>query len=232
MPDHTTRISKEAQTEISRRASLTGQSAKQLIDELLAIGEKYQPSPSKWSDWAKSQKIDPNKIEKFLSLQQITAVAKPPTTIVDALILDLWRMESLKHWADNPIDHSRLSITSKLKYKKTPRTRQQILDYVDSKMSNPSQLLKDTGISWAGLFKQYFESENFKKAIDNRLKELTHQNILYKPTRGTYELELTSINERQWLLIHGLTILPPSRQSSKKPRHGYQMPPLIDILIP
>ena len=164
--------------------------------------------------------------------QQTTAIAKPPTTIVDALILDLWRLESLKHWTDNPIDHSRLSITSKLKYKKTPRTRQQILDYVDSKMSNPSQLLKDAGISWAGLFKQYFESQNFKKAIDNRLKELTHQNILYKPTRGTYELELTSINERQWLLIHGLTILPPSRQSSKKPRHGYQIPPLNDILIP
>ena len=164
--------------------------------------------------------------------QQATTIAKPPTTIVDALILDLWRLESLKHWANNPIDHSRLSITSKLKYKKTPRKRQQILDYVNSKMSNPSQLFKDTGISWAGLFKQYFESENFKKAIDNRLKELTHRNILYKPTRGTYELELTSINERQWLLIHGLTILPPSRQSSRKPRHGYQMPPLSDILIP
>tara|TARA_B100001146_G_scaffold158861_1_gene139903 strand:+ start:432 stop:1115 length:684 start_codon:yes stop_codon:yes gene_type:complete len=226
MADHTVRISKEGQAEINRMAKLSGQSAKEYLDKVLGMG-KY---PDKWSEWAKANKIDESQVDDVLGIRQ-SKIAKPPTTIIDAMILDLWRLESLKHWEENPVDHSRLSITSKLKLKRTSRTRQHIIDYVGSNMSHPSPFLKDTGISWSGLFKQYFESDNFKKVIDNRLKKLAHQNFLYKPTRGIYELELTDITERQWQLIHALTILPPSRQSSRKPRYGYQIPPLIDILV-
>ena len=221
MPDHTMRISKEAQTEINRRAKLSGTSAREVLDEVLANPDGI----NKWNEWAKAQKID-----AVLGIRQ-SKVAKPPTPIIDAMILDLWRLESIKHWEENPIDHSRLSITSKLKFKKTSRTRQQIIDYVGSTMSHPSPFLKDTGISWSNLFKQYFQSANFKKTIDNRLKELTHQHYLYKPTKGIYELELTSITERQWQLIYALTILAPSRHTKRTPRYGYQIPPLIDILV-
>ena len=102
-------------------------------------------------------------------------------------------------------------------------------------MSQLSPFLNDREISWASLFKQFFQSNNFKKAIDNRLKKLTdpspNKNFLYKPFNGTYELELTSITERQWQLIHALTLLPPSRYTKRKPRNGYEIPPLTTILV-
>jgi len=109
MADHTVRISKEGQAEINRMAKLSGQSAKEYLDKVLGMG-KY---PDKWSEWAKANKIDESQVDDVLGIRQ-SKIAKPPTTIIDAMILDLWRLESLKHWEENPVDHSRLSITSKL----------------------------------------------------------------------------------------------------------------------
>ena len=258
--DYTVRVSKEARAEINRKARLNQQSSREYLDELLGIKEKPRDEYYDDVDWGFSD------AEKQIEDETQYKVPKPPTTIIDAMILDCWRVESLKHWEENPIDYSRLSITSKIKFKKTPRTRQEIVNYVAGLMRKPSPFLNtlrvdDKDRSWAKVFKRFFQgnhtekvkwvdnpqnasvdlplvtppSSRFTKTIANRLKELIHpvekKNFLYRPKKGTYELELTSINEQQWQLIYALTILPPSRHTKRTPTYGYKIPPLIDILV-
>ena len=62
MPNHTVRISKEAQAEINRMAKLSGQSAKEYLDEVMSMG-KY---PNKWSEWAKQYSISESQVDAVL----------------------------------------------------------------------------------------------------------------------------------------------------------------------
>ena len=62
----------------------------------------------------------------------------------------------------------------------------------------------------------------YYKLIETRIAYLIRNKIIERNNKGTYKLQLDSLNIGDWTLLHGLSLLPPSK--------AYRLPSIADLI--
>ena len=73
-----------------------------------------------------------------------------------------------------------------------------------------------------GILEEAQKKNKYYRLIETRIAYLIRNNIIERNNKGTYKLHLDSLTTDDWALIHGLSLLPPSK--------AYSLPAIGDLI--
>jgi len=73
-----------------------------------------------------------------------------------------------------------------------------------------------------GILEEAQKKNKYYRLIETRIAYLTRNNIIERNNKGTYKLHLDSLTTDDWALIHGISLLPPSK--------AYRLPSIDDLI--
>ena len=73
-----------------------------------------------------------------------------------------------------------------------------------------------------GILEEAQKKNKYYRLIETRIAYLIRNKIIERNNKGTYKLHLDSLTTDDWALIHGLSLLPPSK--------AYRLPSIGDLI--